>query len=341
MLETLEIENFRCFEKLKVEGLKRINLIGGMNNAGKTALLEAIYLMLERDIKRLLDGRRITEEQIANLEELFYRHFFYCENVEHVIRLKARVSDFEKIISSSLRLGSFQVNNQKVLRQGDDLGKRSYSFDPDSKKLSTTMEAEPLLDGASQLNYPKLKCTLLLPNEPRHDVNMARDYDRSFIGGTSDLILEIMQQVEPEVVEIRSLNIGVPRIHLRKKNGSVHPISMYGDAVNRVMEMVLTIINNKDSVLLIDEIENGIHYTRQPEFWRLLSQLAETFNVQIFATTHSREMLEAFSKTFGTDGDAVYFEMARHAKSNQISAIRHRLELLEHELEQDLEIRGE
>ena len=44
MIKDIEISNFRCFEHTKIEGFERVNLIGGKNNSGKTALLEAIFL---------------------------------------------------------------------------------------------------------------------------------------------------------------------------------------------------------------------------------------------------------------------------------------------------------
>ncbi len=37
----IEIENFKTFDKIKIDGFKRVNLISGKNNLGKTALLEA------------------------------------------------------------------------------------------------------------------------------------------------------------------------------------------------------------------------------------------------------------------------------------------------------------
>lgn len=125
----------------------------------------------------------------------------------------------------------------------------------------------------------------------------------------------------------------MPKIYFKKQDGQMLALNMYGDAVNRVMEIVLTISNHRGSTLLIDEVENGIHYTKQAEFWRLLHKLAETFDVQIFATTHSREMMTAFSQTFGSDGDAAYFELARKAKTQRIVAIHHDLKTLTFELE--------
>ena len=43
-INKIKIENFKCFDKLEVNGLSRVNLIGGKNNVGKTALMEALEL---------------------------------------------------------------------------------------------------------------------------------------------------------------------------------------------------------------------------------------------------------------------------------------------------------
>ena len=46
MLESLDIENFKRFKKLQIPELKRVNLIAGENNTGKTGILEAICFCL-------------------------------------------------------------------------------------------------------------------------------------------------------------------------------------------------------------------------------------------------------------------------------------------------------
>ena len=46
MLENFDVEDYRGFRKLHVEGLRRVNLIVGRNNSGKTSLLEAAHILL-------------------------------------------------------------------------------------------------------------------------------------------------------------------------------------------------------------------------------------------------------------------------------------------------------
>jgi AAA domain, putative AbiEii toxin, Type IV TA system len=74
------------------------------------------------------------------------------------------------------------------------------------------------------------------------------------------------------------------------------PLRSLGDGMQRMLEISLTLVNAKDGILLIDEIENGIHYSAQTELWELIFQLAHRLNVQVFATTHSWDCIEGFQK---------------------------------------------
>lgn len=75
----------------------------------------------------------------------------------------------------------------------------------------------------------------------------------------------------------------------------------YGDGLNRVFCLALSIINAKDGLLLIDEFENGMHHTVQYDVWRVLFRLAKSLNVQVFATSHSWDAVEAFQKAAAED----------------------------------------
>ncbi|HEU0001342.1 MAG TPA: ATP-binding protein, partial [Ktedonobacteraceae bacterium] len=74
------------------------------------------------------------------------------------------------------------------------------------------------------------------------------------------------------------------------------PLRSLGDGMQRMLGIALAIANAKDGILLVDEIENGIHYSVQPELWQLIFQLAHRLNVQVFATTHSWDCIEGFQK---------------------------------------------
>jgi len=75
------------------------------------------------------------------------------------------------------------------------------------------------------------------------------------------------------------------------------PLNSLGDGILRVLQLVLKVFPAKDGFLLIDEFENGLHFSVQEKVWALLFELAQKLNIQIFATTHSWDCIESFAKT--------------------------------------------
>nr|WP_082714118.1 AAA family ATPase [Geminocystis sp. NIES-3708] len=173
---------------------------------------------------------------------------------------------------------------------------------------------------------------------------LAKNFDLAILNDKSGEILNILQKLDPTIAEIRSLTINEPDIYLRRKGENFLPISLFGDCFNRVLDIILRIINSKNSVCLIDEIENGIHYQNQREFWRSLFKLVMELDIQIFATTHSLEMIKAFADVgLEYPNEGAYFELARHEKTNQIVSIKRDLDVLQYSLKHEggVGLRGE
>jgi len=62
-----------------------------------------------------------------------------------------------------------------------------------------------------------------------------------------------------------------------------------GQGYKRIFYIIVVIINSKDSIALIDGIENSIHYSIMPKVWTMIIELTRRYNCQLFATTNSRE----------------------------------------------------
>ena len=69
----------------------------------------------------------------------------------------------------------------------------------------------------------------------------------------------------------------------------------------RILGIALAQVNAKDGILLIDEFENGLYYSVQPDLWRFIFRLAHSLNVQVFATTHRWDCIEAFQRAARED----------------------------------------
>lgn len=74
------------------------------------------------------------------------------------------------------------------------------------------------------------------------------------------------------------------------------PLRSFGDGLNRFFGIALSLVNAKDGLLLIDEFENGMHYSVQLDTWRMIFRLAAALGVQVFATSHSWDAIKAFQK---------------------------------------------
>lgn len=96
------------------------------------------------------------------------------------------------------------------------------------------------------------------------------------------------------------------------------PLNSLGDGILRVLQLVLKVFPAKDGFLLIDEFENGLHFSVQEKVWALLFELAQKLNIQIFATTHSWDCIESFAKTAiaRQDIDGVLFRVGKSVRDS-------------------------
>src|SRR5207245_792380 len=78
------------------------------------------------------------------------------------------------------------------------------------------------------------------------------------------------------------------------------------------------LINAMDGFLLIEEAENGLHYSIQPDVWRLIFRVASRMNVQVLATTHSWDCIEAFQTAASEAGPEVGMLIRLRQKGGKI-----------------------
>ena len=374
MIKQLEIENFRCFGKSTLSGFERVNLIGGQNNSGKTAFLEALYLNQSPLAATMMKMRGISKETILTFPERAWNGLFLDHDNKHLAKIISNVDDSGIPIILQL---SFHYSSQpdiinkydKVfditedLREIRQIGGISANSDSYILELSyqTNNQASPLilaLMASIDNGYKLIKLGKKLSNEvaklqpisfisateKASSLYLAEQYDKSYLQGYDEKVKEAFHIIDPSITEIRTLMSGEPTIYLSRKNQRPMPIALFGDAMNRVAHFALELINNQSGILLVDEIENGIHHSHQKQLWQWLFALAVELDVQIFATTHSLEMLTAFKEAaMGTqyESEVAYFKFARHVKTGEIISIKREIDNLDYALSRSKEVRGE
>lgn len=113
-----------------------------------------------------------------------------------------------------------------------------------------------------------------------------------------------------------------------------------GDGINHILSIILALVNCENGCLLIDEIDNGLHYTVQKQLWSVIFKLAIKLNVQIFATTHSSDCISSFGYALKEESNV---EEGRYMRlENKLGAItytEYNLEELKIVAAQNIEIR--
>lgn len=368
MIESININGFRCFQKSKISGFKTVNLIGGQNNCGKTALLEALYLNFSPGTNTIIHLRRFRREShefAKNMPERSWNNLFYNTNSNKPINIKSctindqifndielicdeSTDQFKKIIEEENQKDDDLVDLRDLLTQSEF--KRStlnIYYVKDGKKqpiASLISHSKGII--SKDLIFPDNKKVNYMPSSFRLSSDaLAREHDKADLNDKTQHLLSAIKIIDNTITEIRTFNIGEPSVYLKKKDGVYLPIYLYGEAVSKITELILRILNDAESVLLIDEIENGIHHTHQIDLWKYIFKLAIDFNVQIFATTHSYEMIKSFTDA-GLSSDnyrdnASYFEITKNIKSGEIIGIERDLEGLRYEIDRKMGFRGE
>ncbi|MBI2929135.1 MAG: AAA family ATPase [Verrucomicrobia bacterium] len=298
MLKTLRIRNLKCFRKLELRPLKRVNLIAGKNNTGKTALLEALLL--------LLDG----PTYVAQLPSIFRN----CGNLGDALE------NYWKWIFKD------REAKQPVILQGDTDDYANYSVAISSQTPPREYNTWVRFSGDLQLSVlpqslgphaginpqpPSRLSVVAIPvrqSDPQKD---AVDYDRVVLkAGGEEKLETLLRHLEPRLKSIRSIKpYGASLIYvdigLREKIPAVH----LGQGFLRLVSIYSEIIASNKQVLLIDEIENGLHHSILADIWRGILNLAEQENVQVFATTHSYECIRAAHQAFA---ETLTYDFALH-----------------------------
>jgi AAA15 family ATPase/GTPase len=354
MIKEIEIENFRCFEHTKISGFERVNLIGGKNNSGKTALLEALLIYACPTARSILEIEQIIRTKsldfVKSLPDRAWDNFFFNQNKASAITIVGKIEEKDskiiKILTGDLKDLDEEKDIKtltKVYSESDSISVLNIKIEENRKekiqyhliatsdgilgsKSTDTANISPIIPASFRISSKKL----------------IEEYDKARLDHKDSEVLKGFKILDDSIEAVESFSIGEPSLYLTRKNQGRLPLSLFGDAINKMAVIILNLINNNDKILLIDEVENGIHYTNQREFWNNLFRLSIEYDVQIFATTHSLEMIQAFVEAgLNYKKTGVYFELARSPRTNQIIGIKRELETLEYALKHGKGVRGE
>ena len=341
MLYSLEIRNFRNLKELKINSLGSVNLFTGKNNTGKSTLLEAIalyaakgdlnflyQLLKERgenykqvdadkdatdiNVKALssfFSNRNIGFKQIDSLSVGIIENTLFGEQRSNESFVAIRfVKYFDEVKNEvendpypPLRRKRVVVENaiEALLpdyRVGLEVrsGSTSYIFPLDSER--------PFRILSRTINTPDNFQFIRTKNIDR-EIN-GKLWDNITLSEKENYVIDALRIIEPDVERIAFIEES-PRertaVVKLKSNSNVLPLKSMGDGINRILTIILALVNSDNGFLLIDEFENGLHYSVQEKLWKIIFALSKKLNVQVFATTHSEDSIFGFENILNNE----------------------------------------
>ncbi len=344
MYHSFSIKNFRCFDDLTLDGLGRINLIGGKNNIGKSALLEALWVHngpTDRERILRLDLARGLPAADYDVENLFYG-FDSGSTIELCARgswgdeprrLTVYAEEnhwFDVPGDESLDI-PFAISQKRiVLDYSNEAGvKAQTKVWPESRsENSGSLKAGYTRDWPETLIPTPLGAFITANGEVRGAT--VKRYSRLEIDGRQDGVLQILQVVEPALQRLTILATGEkPRIYADVGTKPLIPVELMGAGMSRTLSLSLAIASAPGGIVLVDEIENGLHYTVLEKVWQAIAAFARRYDVQIFATTHSHHCIQSACRAFEGDEDELLQLYSLGYRKGKISAARYDRERLE------------
>jgi AAA15 family ATPase/GTPase len=153
--------------------------------------------------------------------------------------------------------------------------------------------------------------------------------------------LNLVKNVHIEKLNFRSNNYNNKRIPIVKIAGNDTPVPLknLGEGIARILQLILSFLQVKNGgFLLIDEFENGLHYSIQPKVWELLFKLSAELNVQVFVTSHSKDTIESFSKVWSQyESQGTFYRLSM--KKDLIKAVAYTCEDFSDAISSDIEVR--
>lgn len=286
----VDILKYKKLEGITVKQINRINLFAGGNNKGKTTMLEAFYLLTQaNDLKAYIDLVRYRGKFSGEFNSRWIDKYFN-NNVD----IQGTFNNIET--------GLF-IHKEETT---DDIDKSGYidSLIVDSFVGENDLTSTMHLFSNKSPDYRYIKTQVLCPSAftcpYRHNEQLLHIAHRQAIENKYfDKITEFIKTYLDNSIEKIDLvnDQGEYRFRVTSsKNDQVLELTEYGEGLQRVFEIALLLGYCQNGVLCIDEIDSALHYSLLIHFTRFIQQIAEEFNVQIFASTHSKECIDAFVK---------------------------------------------
>lgn len=321
----IKIKHYKCFDDFSAEGFKRVNLIGGRNNVGKTALMEALFVSA---------GSRNTQDVMLRLNFLNYCRI-WADVVDNIKSLLDKLKSASESTTFSTNLCSIQYGFDEV---NEIPGKYKIIFNESSLEVTESDFKEVMKSARSSIMN-----AAYIPSKGDSQKDIIHSFTAIQKKDREPEINEFIQRFDASIESVKVIGGNSIECKATKSDGSSSYLNIndFGDGLRHYIAIIADLFAAENGFAFVDEIDNGIHYSSLDDLWEIILTLSKELNVQVFATTHSKECIEAYCRAAEKlqDEDITFTTLVRN-KEKQVKAIVRDYELFTNSIHDDHEVRG-
>lgn len=301
-IRNVVINNFRGINHLSIDDFSRVNVFLGQNSTGKSSVLECLLLMMgmsNPDLPQLVNS--IRSRSFSGFSDI--RYMFHNYSMSERPEIASELFDgssrhlmldmayvFDNQVNSDSQSGKIPTSETKTF-----LNTLKMMFDVESNHQKDSYECSVTINQQGVISNKKLaegyleKNSVAFLSSDLSAGNPVNDLVELAKLKKKGAVIEQLMNFDSRINALEILNnvvyIGLEGID------QLLTVNMLGDGLRRYLNIVVASANPVNNILLIDEIENGLHYSAYNKLWKAIFALAINTNKQIFITTHSKETL--------------------------------------------------
>ena len=359
MLNSLGIKNYRNLKELTISSLGRVNLVTGKNNTGKSTLLEAIAIFAKKGdfglIYQLLEERGEINTQIkpVQINAKVFSSLFNGRVVKFgtadVISINSSTKEyvslrFVKYVDETHKDEQGSTTRKRFLQNNTDIQDYKIGFEVNSDIGSEFLSLydKSGYGGGYDPDSVYKSIQYIRTRNVNRDTN-GNLFDNIALTDKEQYVINALKIIEPlteRIAFVDENSNGRSAVIKLSNSQQILPLQSMGDGINRILTIILAMVNSDNGYLLIDEFENGLHYTVQEKLWKIIFKLSKDLNIQVFATTHSEDCINGFQRVLNNSDDLSAGKLIRlDNKNGVIKQIEFDAKDLKIATEQDIEIR--
>lgn len=314
MFKEISVSNFRTLKNVQVKNFGDVNVITGGNGTGKSTLLEAVFLNAgagNAGLAITLNGLRGDSELNINNDAVFHS-LFHDLDAKSEIKIDAHYQlPNTKVTSRTLRITPRLKQKPSPGDTGIDVFVAGLNFELASKLVNAKKEkltksnihfAEPGENkpvSVSKIDSSTIvECRFVSPMAPT-----IRDISERIASVVKtkeiDYVVSLLKIIDPRISSVTSISEhGRNEVYVDIGLKNLMPATYMGGGFIRLLNLAISL--SSDKIILIDEIENGLHHSVHKPLLEFLFKSAINLKRQLFISTHSSEFLD---KLIGTMND--------------------------------------